>query len=180
MWLKKTTGTVRATVRGHAHRYGRWEARVRSNEWSRGHTPYHVIWELVPVGAGRCGTRDIVLSDYTPHANHVSAYLRNRHTEFSAGVTRNMYYQFHTYAIEVTKHRISWFVDTHVIRTERRPAAMTGARYRIRFVIKAAHGATMNPSRMQMDWVRYYTLKRPDARSTKAPPMRRSSVRSAC
>ncbi|MDX6327449.1 MAG: hypothetical protein QOK15_3803 [Nocardioidaceae bacterium] len=176
------SGSVTATVRGHAHRHGRWEARVRSQQWSGGHTPYHVVWELVPVGAYDCGARSIVLSDYVPHGHRAYAYLRNRpNVQFSAGLSRNLGdYKFHTYAVEVTRSHISWFVDTRVIMTERRPAALAGARYKIRFRLVAKPGARMNPSRMQMDWVRYYTLARHDARPIHAPSAHRERFAGAC
>ena len=64
---------------------------------------------------------------------------------------------------------MSWFVDTHVVMTERRPAALTGATYAARFRLVGTPGAQMNPGRMQMDWVRYYSLARPNARSIEAP-----------
>jgi hypothetical protein len=38
----------------------------------------------------------------------------------------------------------------------------------------------MNPTRMQMDWVRYYTLERPNARSIKAPRTSRGSFEPSC
>jgi hypothetical protein len=175
------SGSVTATVAGHAHRYGRWEARVRSQQWSGGHTPYHVVWELVPVGAYHCGARSIVLSDYVPHTKRATMFVRNGADQFTAGLQRNLGdYQFHTYAVEVTKSHISWFVDTHVIMTERRPAALSGAKYKIRFRLAGKPGARMNPSRMQMDWVRYYTLKRPNAQSIAAPRMTRGTYPDAC
>ena len=49
--------------------------------------------------------------------------------------------QFHTYAIEVTRSHISWFVDTKVIRTEKRSQARTGAAYNMRFRLQATRGA---------------------------------------
>jgi len=176
------SGSVTAAVRGHGHRYGRWEARVRAQQWSGGHTPYHVVWELIPVGDYGCGARSIVLSDFVPHARRANAYLRNRpNVQFSASVSRDLRnYKFHTYAVEVTKSHISWFVDTRVIMTERRPAAMAGARYKIRFRLAAKPGARMNPSRMQMDWVRYYSLERPNARSIQAPSAHRTRYSGAC
>jgi hypothetical protein len=38
----------------------------------------------------------------------------------------------------------------------------------------------MDRSRMQMDWLRYWTLKRPDARSTAAHRLHRTTYRHAC
>ena len=88
--------------------------------------------------------------------------------------------QFHTYAIEVTRTHISWFVDTKVIRTERRSEARTGAAYNIRFRLQATPGASMRQGRMQMDWVRYYDLERKNAKSISAPHLRHTSYARAC
>ena len=87
---------------------------------------------------------------------------------------------WHTYAVEVTKKRVSWFVDTKVIRTERRSAALSGVRYKPRFRIVGHPNARMNSSRMQMDWVRYYDLDRPNAKSVKAPRMNKGRYADAC
>jgi hypothetical protein len=38
----------------------------------------------------------------------------------------------------------------------------------------------MKKSAMQMDWVRYYTLKRPNAQSIAAPRMTRGTYPDAC
>jgi hypothetical protein len=38
----------------------------------------------------------------------------------------------------------------------------------------------MNPGRMQMDWVRYYTLERRNARSISAPQLTRGTYAGAC
>ncbi len=176
------SGTVTATVKGRAHRYGRWEARVRGQQWGRGHRPYHVIWELVPAGDYRCGGRSIVISDFTVGSGRANSYIRTApRRQFVASKARNLgNYAWHTYAVEVTKKRISWFVDTRVVMTERRDAALSGTRFKMRFRLAGAKGARMNPSRMQMDWVRYYTLERPNARSVAAPQARRGSYAGAC
>ena len=82
---------------------------------------------------------------------------------------------WHTYAVEVTKDHVSWFVDTKVMRTERRPEALSGVRYRPQFVMEGAADTQMRASWMQMDWVGYYTLKRPNAKSIAAPQMERTT-----
>ena len=87
---------------------------------------------------------------------------------------------FHTYAVEVTKDHISWFVDTHVLMTERRPEARTGATYAVRFRLVGTPGAQMNPGRMQMDRVRYYSLARPTAQPIEAPRATEGTYAAAC
>jgi hypothetical protein len=176
------SGTVVATLTGSPRRYGRWEARVRTRQYGTSGTPYRAIWELVPSRARHCGARSIELSDYGLNARRVHMHVRSRpNHDYTAsrimGLRNN---QFHTYAVEVTPRHVSWFVDTHVIHTEPRRRARTGAAYNIRFRLQGRPGATMRPGRMQMDWVRYYSLERRNAKSIKAPRLHRTRYAGAC
>jgi hypothetical protein len=176
-------GDVTATVTGHARQYGRWETRVRAEQFSTGHTPYRVVAELVPTSGGyHCGARSIVLGSYKLGSHRAGMAVRTLpNHQFTAGKRLDLRPgPFHTYAVEVTKSHISWFVDTHVLRTERRPEALSGATYTFRFRLAAPRGARMNPGRMQMDWVRYYTMARENARSISAPQMTRGTYAGAC
>lgn len=179
----ETSVNVIATVLGHNRRYGRWEARVRGRQYGAANTPYTVVWELVPrTGAYNCGARSLILGQYTLGTNLVSTHARNLpDLDFTA--TKRTYLrenEFHTYAVEITSDHISWFVDTKVIRTERRPEAMRAADYAVRFRLQGVPGARMNKGRMQMDWVRYYTLARPNAQSIEAPQLDRTTYADAC
>ncbi len=178
----RRSGTVSATLTGSPRRYGRWEARVSSRQYGGAGTPFRAIWELTPSRSSHCGARGVVLSDYRLNAHRSRMHARNlpNHDFTSAkrlGLDDN---QFHTYAIEITRRHISWFVDTRVIRTERRSAARTGAAYNMRFRLLAKSGATMRQGRMQMDWARYYTLERKSAKSIAAPRLHRTSYAGAC
>jgi len=176
------SGTVWARVAGHGQRYGRWEARVRAEQYSADRTPYHVMWELVPTSGYHCGARSIVLADYPLGSNEARMHVRNLPgADFTTSKALDLRPgPFHTYAVEVTPDHVSWFVDTQVVMTERRPEALTGATYDVRFRLAGTPGATMNPGRMQMDWVRYYTLARPGARSIEAPQATRGEYAAAC
>jgi hypothetical protein len=177
-----TSGTVWARLTGHDRRYGRWEARVRAEQYTSSGTPYHVVWELVPTSGYHCGARSIVLADYALGSGEARMYLRNTpRTELTASRTLALGPgPFHTYAVEVTPDHVSWFVDTHVLMTERRPEARTGASYAVRFRLVGTPGAQMNPGRMQMDWVRYYSLARANAQSIEAPPATEGAYAGAC
>ncbi len=179
-----TSGTVSAAVVGHGRHVGRWEARVRAEQYSHADTPYHVVWELVPTYASKyhCGARSIVLADYALGTSRAHAYVRTLPSrQFSAGRTLDLAPgPFHTYAVEVTRSHVSWFVDTKVIRTERRPAALSDALYKVRFRLVGTPGARMNPGRMQMDWVRYYTMDRKNAQSISAPQLKAGTFAKAC
>ncbi len=174
-------GEVTATLAGPAKQYGRWEARVRGRSYGRG-TPFRVVWELVASDGSSCGARDIVLSDYTLGRNVATMHLRNLpDVDFlKRKVLPLKGNEFHTFAVEVTPDRISWFVDTEVMMTERRSEARTGATYVPRFRLVATPGATMRRGRMQMDWARYYTLERRNARSIEAPPAQQTTYAGAC
>ncbi|QWZ09468.1 hypothetical protein KRR39_06810 [Nocardioides panacis] len=126
-------GDVVAMVAGHARQYGRWETRVRAEQYTRSHTPYHVVAELVPVGDHRCGARSIVLSDYALGSDRARMAIRNLpNAEFTASKRLNLRPgPFHTYAVEVTPSHVSWFVDTRVVMTERRGEALSGGVVRV-------------------------------------------------
>jgi hypothetical protein len=143
---------------------------------------YNFIWELIPTGDYRCGASSIVLASYQPGEERVAGAVRTLDDrKFTFSRKRDLRSgAWHAYAVEVTPTHISWFVDTRVIRTERRPAALSGVELRPRFRIDGVEGEKMNPSRMQMDWVRYYTLKRRNAQSIEAPRMRRGTYANAC
>ncbi len=178
----ENSGTLTATFTGAERQYGRWEARVRAKQYTAKYTPFTAVWELVPRGPENCGARGIVVSEYTIGQNVASLHLRNTpDVDFTdSKVLRLDNQEFHTYAVEVTPDHISWFIDTQVVMTERRDAARTGATYDIRFRLVAPPGARMNKGRMQMDWVRYYTLKRKNAQSIEAPQATRTTYAAAC
>jgi len=176
-------GTIKVWPDHHAARTGRWEARIRPFERSRSGVRYQLTWELVPAsGRDRCGANAIVLARYQPGDRRVTGSVRtlpnNSFTYSRARDLRNR--AWHTYAVEITKRHISWFVDTQVVRTETRPAALSGIRYRPQFVLQAAPGKRMRPTWLQADWVRYYTLQRHDARSIAAPKMHKAAYLHGC
>jgi len=177
-------GSVSATERTRGHAVGRWETRLRSAQFGTGHHSYRVLTELVPAGsrAQRCGARNVALESYTPRRRQATHYVRS--TPNHAYVTHRRIAlhdnQWHTFAVEVTHNRISWFVDAHVVSTEKRRDALTGTPFAVRFTMKGVGHQRMNRSRMQMDWLRYWTLKRPDARPTAAHRLHRTSYHHAC
>ncbi len=181
-----STNVVRVRPDDQRAAYGRWEARVRAVELESRHRTFSFNWELVPVGGRRtyhCGAQSIVLASYRPGDSEVvrGAVRTLPDREFSFSKRLDLRSRaWHTYAVEVTPRRISWFVDTRVIHTERRAGALSGVTYKPRFRIEGDPDARMNTSRMQMDWVRYYDLHRPNAKSVDAPAMTRRTYNRAC
>lgn len=179
-----THGTLTAKQVTSGHEVGRWEIRLRSRQYGAGHHPYQVMTELVPAGGRKqhCGARNIALETYRPHHHRATHYIRSRPDHRYAAHKRLAFHddQWHTFAVEVTRKRISWFVDAHVISTEKRKDALTGVPFAVKFTMKGVGHQKMDRSRMQMDWLRYWTLQRPDQKSTAAPAPARGSDRQGC
>ncbi|HEX4471795.1 MAG TPA: family 16 glycosylhydrolase [Nocardioides sp.] len=177
-------GSLSATLTRQGHAYGRWEIRLRSRRYATAHTNYRVVTELVPSGGRKqhCGGDEIGLENYRLGSNRAKFYIHTLpDNDFRAWKGRNLGTdRWHTFAVEATRTHISWFVDAHVIRTERRPAALEGTPLTVRFTMRAAKGKQMNPSRMQMDWLRYWGDKYPSSRSVAAPRTVRSTYHGAC
>jgi hypothetical protein len=178
----KGTVSAQMTIPGRA--YGRWETRLRQRQYGHRFTPYRVITELVPMtkaGEG-CGEQNIALNRFKMGGHEVNFYIRSLPNNlYQASLKRGLGQdQWHTYAVEVTPKRISWFVDSHVIRTETRPDALTGRNFQVRFTMQAVKGKRMNKARMQMDWLRYWNLNSPNKRSTKAPEPNKTTYTLAC
>jgi hypothetical protein len=182
--LAARRGSVSATQDLPGHATGRWEIRWKSKQYGTGRTPYTVKTELIPAGdrPQYCGARNIALESYTHGRRKARFYVRNLpDLAFTAGKAgRFGGDRWHTFAVEVTSKHISWFVDAHVIRTERRPEAYSGVPLTVRFSLRAVPGHAMNPTRMQMDWLRYWTLAKPNDKSIAAPAPTMRTYRRAC
>lgn len=176
--------TVVATEQTKGRAVGRWETRIRHRQYVHRNTPYRVLIELVPAGdrRGYCGARNIALASYTPGVNKAAHYINTRpDNRFVARKGLNLSdNQWHTFAVEVTRKRISWFVDSHVVSTEKRKDALSHVPFAVRYTMEADPGKRMNQSRIQMDWLRYWTLKNANKKSTAAPRPERTTYRDGC
>ena len=163
-------------------RYGRWEARVRIRETNHNGERYRAYWELIPTGDFKCGAKSIVLASYKSQDKKVTGAVRVPPKGQYGYQKRLPLHQgwFHTYAVEITRTHISWFVDTKVIHTERRKDALRGIEYRPRFRLQGKAKTRHRTTWLQMDWVRHYDLSRPNAKSIKAPRMRKGEYKDPC
>ncbi len=177
-------GSVSATLAGAGAEMGRWETRLRSRQYGRGNARYRVLAELVPAAGAEenCGARNIALTSYTPNGRAATVYARTLpNVAYKAAHPMSLGRdQWHTYAVEVTRERISWFIDAHVVFTEKRDDVLTGVPLTVRFTMKAKDDRVMNISRMQMDWVRHWSLEAPNLQPVDAPPTRAGVYNKAC
>jgi len=177
-------GSVSATLAKPGHTTGRWEIRLRSKRYESRYANYRVATELIPAGSRdqHCGAQNIALEKYRLGSDRASFFIHTLpNNAFTAVKTRNLANdRWHTWAVEVTRRHISWFVDAQVVRTERRSAALSGVPLTVRFSMQAVAGRTMNQSRMQMDWMRYWSAKSPSKKSIAAPQTTQSTYTGAC
>jgi len=182
--IESRRGTVSATLRHHAHRYGRWEVRLRSRHAGESSNNYRVVTALVPARARayHCGGQNLALADYRLGRDRVRLYAHTLpdRTFRAAKRLRLRNDQWHTFAVEVTRRHISWFVDAHVISTERRPEAYSGVPLTVRFSLNARPGTPMNRVSMQLDWLRYWSLAKPNDRSIEADAPVQGTYGKAC
>ena len=139
--LTDKPGTLTATEITRGRAVGRWETRIRHRQYVHRNQEYRVLIELVPAGdrKGYCGARNIALASYTPGINKAAHYIHTRpDNRFLARKGLNLSNnQWHTFAVEVTRKRISWFVDSHVVSTERRDDALSGVPFAVRYTMEA-------------------------------------------
>lgn len=184
---KGRANSVRTIWTGVGYRQGRWEVRMRTARESAGNTDYRVVLSLVPMSKRQrhCGAQDIDFLDYTPKKAHTANF--NIHTmpanrfaareELKRKVGSD---EWHEFAVEVTRNHISWFIDAHVVRTEKRPAALSGRKYTMQAALVAQPRHKMNKTRVQLDWARYWTMKKKSSKSIKAPGTTRKRYADAC
>ena len=67
-----------------------------------------------------------------------------------------------------------------MINTERRAEALDPVPRQLKFELRAKGGRTMDPARMQMDWMRYWSMRAPNEKSIKAPQLELSTFNGAC
>ncbi|GAA4699180.1 hypothetical protein [Nocardioides nanhaiensis] len=158
-------GTTRATLSGRGSAYGRWEIRMRAPHWQDG-PDYRVKAELVPAGTapGACSPHTVTFADFTGYGNSVDLGVSNgsrawAHSERGVVTNRD---NWHTYAVEVTRNRITWFVDAKVTATLPGRAAVSGKALVPRISLIAPDDTTqMRHTRIGMDWLRSWGLERP-------------------
>ena len=132
-------------------------------------------------GLGRAGSgspdqaplqaRNIALASFSAGGSHVNVFARNAgkqwiYTKRDMTLDRE---SWHTYAVEVTPRRISWFIDAHVVATVRNPRAISDVRLTPRLSLRGVRGASMDRARISVDWVRHFTLKSPNRYPVRAP-----------
>jgi len=179
-------GSLSATLDRPPATEGRWEVRLRSRAFEdvAGARDFRVLTELVPAdrSAYACGASNVALESYDADGSDAGWHVRSApDVEFAASVPLELDdQQWHTFAVEVTPRRVVWFVDAHVVRRERRAAAVVPVARTVRFTMRAVPGERMNRARMQLDWLRHWNRNARNTRSVRAPRADLGTYAGAC
>lgn len=184
---KGVTRDVRTIWTGVGYTEGRWEVRMRTARESSGKADPRVVLSLTPTNKSQrhCRGQDIDFLDYTPKRPHTANLNIHTlpHNRFHAAKSLSRRVgsdEWHEFAVEVTKTHISWFIDAKVVRTERRPAALSGAKLTMQAALLTQPGKAMNKTRLQLDWARYWTMKKKSKKSIDAPATKPRGYAAAC
>lgn len=158
-------GTTRATLRGNALTYGRWEVRLRLKSDEASQRDYRTLVELVPERAGDygCGARNVTIAEMLPHSSTVKFGVNagTKQWNGSKSVGDKVNNRSLVFAVEVSKTHMSWFYAGKVIGTVKSRAASSDVPMTLRLsMVGGAGGEEMNHTELISDWQRAFTLKR--------------------
>jgi hypothetical protein len=188
--LQGRRGDISAIWTGNARRQGRWEVRLRTAELKAPRADladYTVRVALVPARLQdvHCGAQQATLLDYSPAAPR-SAGLSLRalpDLAFDTTVSTRRTVgadQWHEFAIEIAPDHVSWFVDAKVVATQRTGTPFFSVPLRMQVSLVSTPDTAMQPTRVQLDWARYWTLRKPSKLPVDAPPPTSGTYADAC
>jgi hypothetical protein len=181
------TKPVASTWSDVAHATGRWESRIRTKSYAGKGSAFRVQLSLIPDKRSQraCGGQDVTFLDYRPSkpstvkvsANTLPASTYSYSTRLPRRVGGD---QWHVFGVEVTRKHIAWFIDAKVVAIEKRPAALSGVDLKMQARLVPIAGAKMKKTRLQLDWARYWTMKKKGKALGKAGRTVRTINRTAC
>ena len=154
-------GSTWITLNGNPRRFGRWETRVLPTGWGEGSSEMRVLVELVPSGAAeaRCSTAGIVLADYTPSSSRMTFGARSTQQWTRSVSTGPNNMVAHALAVEVSKERITWFIDGRPVGSLEDKAALPASALTMRVSLVGDQSGTNTRGKLGVDWVRGWNLK---------------------
>jgi hypothetical protein len=188
--LQGRRGDISTVWTGNPRKQGRWEVRMRTTRLRASRTDltdYSVRVALVPVRTQdvHCGAQQVTLLDYSPAAPRTAGLslhaLPDLALDTAVTTARTVGDdQWHEFAVEVAPDHVSWFVDARVVATQRTSAAYFSVPLRMQVSLVSTPGAAMQPTRVQLDWARYWTLRKPSKLPVDAPAPSAGTYAGAC
>ncbi|MGN0062620.1 MAG: hypothetical protein ACI379_00140, partial [Nocardioides sp.] len=157
------SGDVQGTLQGGGSaRLGRWETRGSTTQRSTSGRSYRIRYELVPASqAGqRCASSGIVIAETTGPGGDLTYGVRGpRGGSWARTTTLSSTVGASSFAVQVTKRHITWFLNGSPIGTVRDRAMIPRQRMTVRISMLDVDGSPMKSAKSTVDWVRSYTLK---------------------
>ena len=153
-------GTTSATLHDNARKYGRWETKIRLKSPETNARDYRVKVELVPERQPDSKCDVITVADLAAHGSSVNVGVKTR------GGRQWTYRRplgsllgpSATFAVEVSKGHISWFVNGRVTATVRSTAAVSDVPMTMRLSLVGDGQREMNRTKAIFDWQRGHSL----------------------
>lgn len=164
----KDRGDTRLTLTGKAARFGRWELkeRTRLDEKTTKQGDYTFLVELVPEGTGpeECPAYRLTLARSVLGAPTIKigvnagakAWTRTLTGYGRSGATLPP----RLYGVEITKRRITWFVNGRAVASTAADAARPKVPLTMRMSVISNGDAEMDKADVLIDWVRNYDLNK--------------------
>src|SRR5690606_6243951 len=155
-------GSVSASLTGKADRRGRWEVRGGTTPLPGGGTRPAVRYELVPQAQAHqiCGVPSIVLGETRGHGQPLRIGVRAANGKTWGRELGRVPSGASSYAVQVTKKHITWYLNGKPTATLRKRAALPKGPMVVRIMMAGEDGKTMAPAKSTVDWVRSFSLKR--------------------
>lgn len=148
---------------GGAFRRGRWETRGSTTQRSNTGAAYRMRYELIPVtqAGERCPSSGIVIAETTGPGGTVKYGVRGPKGGSFVGTTRlSGTPGASSFAVQVTKQHITWFLNGQPIGTVRDRSMLPTQRMTVRLSLVAEGDSRMKSTKSTVDWVRSYSMKR--------------------
>lgn len=188
--LQGRRGDLSTVWNGTSRKQGRWEVRMRTDRLPARRTDltdYTVRVALEPARPedAHCGAQQVTLLDYSPASPTTAGFSVHALPDlsFDASTTTRRAVgsgQWHEFAVEVPPDHVSWFVDARVVATQPTSAALFAVPLHLVVSLVSTPGAAMQPTRVQLDWARYWTLRKPSRLPVDAPAPTAGTYAGAC
>lgn len=162
-------GTTTLQLSGKAAKRGRWEMRERirffPKQDSKGDEgPYVFVVELVPERPADydCGKHNITVARAPVGGGKVAiqANAGNKAWRKTIGGLGRSDKDDRLYAIQVTKKRITWFVNGRAVASLSVKAAIPKVPMTLRMRLEGKGAQQMEKTYVLIDWIRHYNLKK--------------------
>ncbi|MBE7325892.1 hypothetical protein IEQ44_14675 [Nocardioides sp. Y6] len=161
-------GNVWAALTGKGDRFGRWEVRGGTTPLGGG-KKHSVRYELVPADRAHevCGVPSIVLGETAGHGNPLRIGVRAANGKTWGKSLGRVPSGASSYAVQVTKKHITWYLNGKPTATLRKKAALPKGPMVVRIMMAGDSDTRMATTKSTVDWVRSFSLKRGKKVTTK-------------